>query len=344
MHNLGLNKEKFVSRWGRRFISISSIILATLMTLALLPLWLSAALLFDTANHWVFKRKTSAVNGGLFILWYLLCECYGVLCSLTLFLANAVHTNSQRYINWNYQLQAHWASILWAGATSLFKLNVKIEDNAQLDAKPMILLLRHASIADALLATVLITVPYKVRFRFVMKRELLWDPCLDIVGQRLPNYFVNRGASNHQTEIDAIGSLSNHLRDDEGLLIYPEGTRYTVAKRQRIIDRFKSENNIIMAKQAEQLKHLLMPKVGGVNALLEKKLPLDVVIASHIGFESVISLNQLWSGVMLNSSIAVRLQRFACNELPRDKVNCSRWLYQRWLEIDHWIESMKHQQ
>ena len=35
---------------------------------------------------------------------------------------------------------------------------------------------------------------YHLRLRYVLKRELLWDPCLDIVGQRVPNIFVDRDA------------------------------------------------------------------------------------------------------------------------------------------------------
>ena len=34
----------------------------------------------------------------------------------------------------------------------------------------------------------------RIRLRYVLKHELRWDPCLDIVGWRLPNAFVRRGA------------------------------------------------------------------------------------------------------------------------------------------------------
>ena len=36
------------------------------------------------------------------------------------------------------------------------------------------------------------------------ERELLWDPCLDVVGQRLPNVFVRRGDGDGASEIAAV--------------------------------------------------------------------------------------------------------------------------------------------
>ena len=58
---------------------------------------------------------------------------------------------------------------------------------------PVIVMIRHASILDNLLPSVFVAWPHKVRLRYLLKRELLSDPGLDIGGKRLPNYFVRRG-------------------------------------------------------------------------------------------------------------------------------------------------------
>jgi 1-acyl-sn-glycerol-3-phosphate acyltransferase len=86
----------------------------------------------------------------------------------------------------------------------------------------VIVLMRHASLADSLLPAVLLGTR-GLRLRYVLKRELLWDPCLDVVGQRLPNAFIRRGSGESDAEIDAIRALGRDLGDDEGVLIYPEG-------------------------------------------------------------------------------------------------------------------------
>jgi len=38
----------------------------------------------------------------------------------------------------------------------------------------------------------------------VLKRELLADPCLDIVGNRLPNHFLDRHATDSGPELAAL--------------------------------------------------------------------------------------------------------------------------------------------
>ena len=47
-------------------------------------------------------------------------------------------------------------------------------------------------------------IPHQVRLRYVLKRELLLDPCLDIVGNRLPNCFVARSGADAQADIDKV--------------------------------------------------------------------------------------------------------------------------------------------
>ena len=42
----------------------------------------------------------------------------------------------------------------------------------------------RAAVFETLLPAVFVTQPYTLRLGHVMKRELLWDPCLDIAGQR----------------------------------------------------------------------------------------------------------------------------------------------------------------
>ena len=97
------------------------------------------------------------------------------------------------------------------------------------------MLARHGSQGDALLvASILATAG--LRPRFVLKRQLLWDPCLDVVGHRIPNYFVDRDSTDNQTELGNIRQLASDLEDDEAVVIFPEGTRYSDAKREKAID------------------------------------------------------------------------------------------------------------
>ena len=72
----------------------------------------------------------------------------------------------------------------------------------------MVALCRHASIADALVVGWVLSARAHLKPRFVLKKELSFDPCLDVVGRRVPNYFVDRRAVNTQTEINGIAEMA----------------------------------------------------------------------------------------------------------------------------------------
>ena len=63
---------------------------------------------------------------------------------------------------------------------------------------PAVMLCRHASLADSLVSAWVVTSLAGMHPRYVLKRELLVDPCLDIVGNRLPNHFLDRQAPTRQ--------------------------------------------------------------------------------------------------------------------------------------------------
>jgi len=93
----------------------------------------------------------------------------------------------------------------------VFGLRVRLVERDPIGEGPIHLFVRHVSVADTLLAAVLLQHREGWRLRYVLKRELLWDPCLDLVGQRLPNYFVDRGGSDAQREIDGVRALAADL-------------------------------------------------------------------------------------------------------------------------------------
>jgi len=67
----------------------------------------------------------------------------------------------------------------------------------------LLMVCRHASRADSLVSAWVVTIGAGMHPRYVLKRELLADPCLDVVGNRLPNHFGDRGAADSATELVA---------------------------------------------------------------------------------------------------------------------------------------------
>ena len=93
-----------------------------------------------------------------------------------------------------------------------------------LEPGPVVLLSRHASMIDTLIP-IFIADENHLGCRYVLKNELLWDPALDIIGHRFPNYFVDRSGGNSGSAIDEVGALAAGTRDSEVFVIFPEGSR-----------------------------------------------------------------------------------------------------------------------
>ncbi len=143
--------------------------------------------------------------------------------------------------------------------------------------------------------------PNRLLLRYVLKRELLWDPCLDIIGRRLPNAFVDRTGSRSRAEIEAVARLTNDLDARSAGLIYPEGTRLTAQKLAHGIEALRERKHDRLAAVASGFRNVLPPRLGG----------------------------------LVGQSLRVRLRRFPANTIPprgRDE-----WLFERCAEMDDWI-------
>jgi 1-acyl-sn-glycerol-3-phosphate acyltransferase len=173
----------------------------------------------------------------------------------------------------------------------------------------------------------------------VLKRELLWDPCLDLVGQRLPNAFVRRGQGGSEREIERVRQLGRDLGPREGVLVYPEGTRYTPRRRQQVIARLAETAEPKLVERARALQHVLPPRLGGVIALLDTAPDADVVIGAHTGFESLRTLADLWSGALVGRSIEVEFWRIPSAAIPRERADRIDWIYEQWARVDAWLDA-----
>ena len=87
-------------------------------------------------------------------------------------------------------------------------MRVALEGQEEAQSGPFLLLVRHTSLADTVLAATFLSHPNGIGLRYILKKELLWDPCLDIVGRRLPNHFVDRSGRNTERELNAVKSIS----------------------------------------------------------------------------------------------------------------------------------------
>ncbi len=320
-----------VSRWARRALTIPGFLLATAVVLPLLPALLLLAALYDATlgAQWVALRTVLA------LAWYLSCESLGLLAAALLWPLGALAPELARRLT--FRLQCLWASALLGAGRILFGLEFQIVGDAAAAHGPLLLLMRHVSVLDTLLAAALISSQHGLRLRYVIKRELLWDPCLDVVGHRLPNAFVRRGTGGAAAEIEAVRRLGVGLGPRDGVLIFPEGTRFTPTRREKVLARLAERADPALHARASSLENLLPPRLGGVQALLEAAPEADVVIGGHTGFDGVRTLNDFWRGALVGRRIRVEFWRIPAAEIPRDAEERNRWLFDRWAELDRWV-------
>jgi 1-acyl-sn-glycerol-3-phosphate acyltransferase len=334
--------------WTRRLLVIAlyGAALSTLATFFLPLVGLAAAYDFVRGQPWTIVRTL------IFFVWYLACELVGVAASLVLWIASGVWAGGdrERFLGWNYSLQHWWARMLGRGGFRIFDIRlapvepfVEAADGRRLPyrfgERPVLVFVRHASTADTILAAVLVSVPYGTRLRYVLKRELLWDPCLDIVGNRLPNVFVRRDSASTEREVAAVAALAHGLGRDDGVLIYPEGTRFSPSKKERIVAKLKEQAREEDAAEAEALRHVLRPRSGGPQALLEAAPEADVVFLAHTGFEGSASFDRFFNGGLIGKTVHAEIRVVRAADVPKAAEQRRAWMMEQWRRVDGFIDA-----
>lgn len=315
--------------WRRRALTIPGVLLLALLGWATLPILGVIALVIDLAR----RGRSAMLRTLLFLAWVLACEVAGLLGAAALWLARPFAR--ARWLAWNYALQHRWNAALFGGMRRLFRIHYEI-DGAELLARGGYLLLsRHGSGLDYALPIVIAGVPHRRRIRYVLKTAMRWDPCLDVVGGRIPNAFVEPGQRRREQQEREVATLTVGLAVDDAINVYPEGARYSPRARDRQLERLSSSGDSIALARAQSLQRTLLPRSGAVTAILRDAPQLDVVLLGHHGLERANTLADLARGALLDARVRVRLWRIPAAEVARD--DCDAWLFEQWSRLDAWL-------
>lgn len=317
----------------RRCITIPTVVVMFAMLTVLAPLWLTVALLVDVVRAVTSAKPFMTLRSMSFLWTYLL----GQVWALSALLVTAPLPSAGKQTA-TFRLQTLWTKWNFTSLRLLFSLDLEVEGQESAAPAPIVILSRHASLVDAMLPAHLVANPFGIRLRYVLKRELLIDPTLDIAGNRLPNYFIDR-AGDTAEEISALTALSRDLGAGDGVLIYPEGTRYSEKKRENLVKRAAREGGVI-GEITARFRRVLPPRPGGTMAILEATTA-DIVVLAHRGLEGLATVRDIWSGGMVGSRISVLLWRIPRSEFPDSRRERVEWLFQLWAEVDDWVVSQE---
>jgi 1-acyl-sn-glycerol-3-phosphate acyltransferase len=316
------------STWQRRAISIPLVLVMTgLVWFVLLPLLLLAGF-----TDLVLRRRAwTSVRLALFAPLYLAIETAGLFSLGFIFIATLGHLERRHRLT--YAVQRWYTGTLFRMICRLFEITTQVEGGDLAATGPAIFLVNHASIIDVLVPGVFVSGPHHMQLRYVLKRELLWVPCLDIAGHFIPNYFASRKSADTAQALERIRQLKADLGPKDGVILYPEGTRFSKSKRDKLLTQGSAtEQNL-----ARELSHLLPIKPGGIGTLLQQSPRCDVVIVGHRGLKNLTNLTDIWRGHLVHQHVSVKCWRFSHTQIPAEPHAQLDWINEQWKQLDRWL-------
>ncbi len=336
-------------RLVRRLLLPPLLLLTTFLLLTTLPLWILGA----AAVSRFLPGRLRALRLLWLALVYLVCQCLGLVALFALWVASGfgarLDTEGMRAAH--YRLLAWFvAAVHWLGVRGLrISLDFQQLDEGDLNPRdsrrPLLVFCRHAGPGDSFLLVHEIAVRLGRRPRIVLKDVLQFDPCLDIVLNRLPNQFIAaqrspdaaRGAA-----LAAIGALADGMDERDALLLFPEGGNFTERRRLRAIERLRSLGRHEQAEIAERMVYVLAPRPGGALAAIAATPDTDILFVAHTGLEGLSTLGDLWRGLPMERGVRAGWWLEREEDIPSDHDARVRWLFTRWEEIDHWIAAERN--
>ncbi|MDJ0954547.1 MAG: 1-acyl-sn-glycerol-3-phosphate acyltransferase [Acidimicrobiia bacterium] len=324
----------------RRLVTIPRTALIWVVLTLALPLLIPAAVLVDLTRQLATRKPWIAIR-LVFMAWvYLTAQIAVIVVAAAQWLASLVYGRraAERRGEWSYWLQAKWVSTIMAAMTWAFQLSFEVKGGDVVAPGPIVVLFRHASIMDNLLPHVFVSAAAGIRLRWVLKKELLSDPALDIGGNRMPNYFVDRDSDDPAEERANIAALGADLGVRDGVMLFPEGTRFgPQRRRRRMADLRESSPDLYELLAPHEL--VLPPRTGGVLALLDSGA--DVVVAAHAGFEAMRGIKEVWTTAPVGRTVALSFRRIDSADIPEGYDERRRWLFETWAWVGEEVSTLQ---
>lgn len=314
--------------FARRLISIPTVLLLLPLCIVLTPIVLLYSLVSDLSGG---RRNLPTFRLWLFLIVFVVHEWVVIPLGALLWIRGGFGRSMDRRTH--SQIQGRWVGSLLTWARRLLDVEVQWPEDEFPDGR-IVVLSRHASMIDAVIPAHLFPSRLDRPVHYVLKRELMWLPSIDVFGHRLGNHFVDRSGDTER-EVAAIIELIENAEANAGIVIFPEGTYATPATRAKVLASLERRNDTELVEFAKQLRFLLPPKPAGALALLQRAE--DVVIFGHVGLEGVAEFRGLRHNLPATQPVLTRAWRFQISDLPDLDDARIEWLWERWLALDAWV-------
>jgi 1-acyl-sn-glycerol-3-phosphate acyltransferase len=301
-----------------------------------IPLWAVGAAF---ASRFVRGRRRPLRILWFFLL-YLLIESVVLVVLAAVWVASGFgrHMDRPRFQEANYAVMRWFLRRMVVAAERTFHVRVVRPEPPPDDGgrQPLIVMSRHAGPGDSLLVVDGVMSRLGRRPRVVLKDLIQLEPAADVLLNRLPSVFIGRGERARHEAVARIREMAASMGDDDAFVIVPEGGNFTANRRRRIIDKLRHLGRVDLARRAEDLEHVLLPRSAGILAALDGAPRADLLVVGHTGLEELNSVGDIWRGLPMDQVISVRTWRIARSDIPDGDAR-EQWLYDQWQEMDVWI-------
>jgi len=323
-------------RWKRRAVTIPTMLGATAAAVLFSPAIVAGAVIYDLVR---FRFRLPTVRLFLFVVQYLLNDSAEILLSGPYWLAAGFGTrlDSDASIRRHERLQRWSIDVMARRADQLLGLEVDVDAEGMTaleEPGPVVVLCRHVNVVDSSLPALL----YQARgyhVRGIIMAELLADPGFDLLYGRLGSVFIAR--DNGPEARKAVARLRGSDDPAIAMVIFPEGRLFRPELLRRYLDKL-AQSDATRSQRLSGLRHVLPPRPGGVDALLDANPGVDVVVIAHAGLDSYQSFMELARSAPLTAPLRVTAWRILGANIPEAKDERVAWLDETWCRVDEWVD------
>jgi 1-acyl-sn-glycerol-3-phosphate acyltransferase len=202
--------------------------------------------------------------------------------------------------------------------------------------RPLLFFSRHAGPGDTLLLVDQLLSRYDRAPSVVFKETLAIDPCVDLIGHRMPHAVLDTSDSDACEA--RIRKVAAELGPRGVLVLFPEGGNFTAERRRSALRNLRRKGRRREAAAGEEMKHVLPPHPTGALAALRGNPHADVVFAAHTGLGLAAFPRELWRKTPIGRTLKTRMWLARAAERPSGEEAQTEWLYEWWRRLDGWLE------
>lgn len=230
----------------------------------------------------------------------------------------------------------HTFTVRW---NALLQIELAVDERSEasraLEADgPLLFFSRHAGPGDSILLIDRLLTRYERSPSVVFKESVALDPCVDLIGHRLPHAVLD--TADPEACEARIEEVAAGLGPRGVLLLFPEGGNFTPERRRRAMRKLRRRKQ---AARAAQMEHMLPPQPGGALAALRGNPRAGVVFGAHTGLGLAAFPRDVWRAAPLARTFVAEMWLAPAHERPTDPHAQVEWLYDWWRRLDDWVEA-----